>query len=47
MYNWISVTTKDGDCIFANLIKSSEFKGKQISTIRKDLGLENGDIYTE
>ena len=48
VYNWISVKTKDGDCIFANIIKSSDFKGKKISTIRKELGLnERSDIYTD
>ena len=47
VYDWISVKTKEGDCIFANIIKSSEYKGKFIKNIRKELDIKNGDIFIE
>lgn len=27
-FNWKTTKTKDGDCVFANFIKDSDFKGK-------------------
>ena len=44
-FNWITVKTSDGDCVFANFIKDTKFTGMKIKMIRKELKIDDGNIF--
>ena len=46
-FNWKTIHTSAGDCVFANFIKDCQLKVKRIRDIRKELKLKDGDICVE